>query len=214
MFHGAYEDIVRFASEGRLNEELRGAKAEFVERTGELFESDASFERRLASFLEWYVLDRVVSFAPGMTPAKLYIESVADKLSPEDVNRLRGLTKSILSLFEFKRAKDEHMHVVDLLSNRKYQVFERRKPAGLEPSDVLEARLVPYDEKLVFSEAFGFAPREARRAILKAVKAFRKRPDATDDDRVALVHKVAYLSNRCERYKHVDPKTIFEDLKE
>src|SRR6266849_6202840 len=113
MFHGAYEDIVRFASEGRLNEEVRQAKTEFVERTGELFESDGSFERRLASFLEWYVLDRPVSFAPDVTPAKLYIESVADNLPAEEMVRLRGLTKSILSLFEFKRAKGEHLHVVD-----------------------------------------------------------------------------------------------------
>lgn len=211
MFHGSYEEIVRFASEGRLNEELRQAKAEFVERTGELFESDTSFERRLASFLEWYVLDRPVSFQPDTTPVKLYIDSVADKLPAEEVNRLRGLTKSILSLFEFKNVKGEHLQVVDLLSNRKYQVYERRKPAGLEPNDILEARLVPYDEKLVFAEAFGFEPREARRAILKVAKAFRKK-GAPDDERVALVHKVAYFTNRCERYKHVDPKQIFEDL--
>src|SRR5689334_16235101 len=128
MFHGAYEDMVRFASEGQLNEELRRAKGEFVERTGELFESDTSFERRLAAFLEWYVLDRPVSFADGMTPAKLYIDSVSERLSPEELNRLRGLTQTILSLFEFKRAKGEHLFVVDLLANRKYQVFERRKP--------------------------------------------------------------------------------------
>lgn len=211
MFHGAYEEIVRFASEGQLNEELRRAKAEFVERTGELFESDSSFERRLATFLEWYVLDREVSYAPNMTPAKLYIDTMAATLGPEEINRLRGLTQTILSLFEFKRAKGEHLFVVDLLSNRKYQVYERRKPAGLEPGDILEGRLIPFEDKMVFAEAFGFQPREARRAVLKAAKAFRKN-GTPDSERIDLVHRVAYFCNRSERYKHVDPRQIFADL--
>ena len=211
MFHGAYEEIIHFASTGRLNEELRQAKAEFVERTGELFESDPSFERRLAAFLEWYVLDRPLSYAPALTPAKLYIESVADKLTADEVNHLRGLTQTILSLFEYKRAKDEFLSVVDLLSGRKYQVYERRKPAGLEPGDILEGRLVPYDGKLMFAEAFGFLPREAKRAVSKAAKVFRK-SGAADAERIDLVHRVAYYCNRSERYKHVDPRQIFADL--
>ena len=211
MFHGTYEEMVRFASEGQLNAELRQAKAEYVERTGELFESDASFERRLASFLEWYVLDRPVSFEPQHTPAQMYIAAHADKVDALELQRMQGLTKSILSLFEFKRAKAEHMQVVDLLTGEKHQAFERRKPAGLEPSDILEARLVPYDDKVVFAEAFGFAPREARRAILKATKAFRK-SGSPPTERITLVHRVAYFTNRCERYKHVDPKQIFADL--
>ncbi|MEO1174163.1 MAG: hypothetical protein AAFX94_19255, partial [Myxococcota bacterium] len=73
MFHGYYDAMVQFASEGALADELAQAKGEYFERTGELFESDPSFERRMASFLEWYVFDRPLAAQDGLTPAKLWI---------------------------------------------------------------------------------------------------------------------------------------------
>jgi hypothetical protein len=210
MFHGVYEQMVTFASDGDLAEELTRAREEYVERTGDLFETDPNYESRIAAFLEWYVLDREVSTNANKTPARLYIDSVSGGLTTPEVNRLRGLTRTTLSLFEFRRAKGECIHVLDLLTKNKLEIFERRKPAGLESGDILEARVVPYDDKLYFSEAFSVHPRQARKAILKAAKAFRKR--AQDNGRIDLVHRVAYLSNRSVRYKHVDPKKIFEDL--
>jgi hypothetical protein len=211
MFYGAYEEMVRFASEGELSAELRQAKAEFVERTGELFESDASFERRLASFLEWYVLDRPVSFADGLTPAQIYINQLGEGRDPQDVERMRCLTKSTLSLFEFRRTKGEHMQITDLLSGAQHEVYERRKATGLEPDDIIEARIIPLEDKLVFAEAFAFVPRAARRAIIKVTKAYRK-DGSPLEERLNLLHRVSYYTNRCERYKHVDPKQIFADL--
>lgn len=211
MFYGAYEEMVRFASEGELSAELRRAKAEFVERTGELFESDPSFERRLASFLEWYVLDRPVSFGKGETPAQMFIEQLGNERDARDVERMRCLTRSKLSLFEFRRSKGEHMHIIDLLTGEKHEVYERRKAAGLEPNDILEARIIPLEDKTVFAEAFAFVPRAARRAILKVTKAYRKEGSPAAE-RMNLLHRVSYFTNRCERYKHVDPKQIFADL--
>lgn len=209
MYQTLYEDVVRFASEGELTEQLVVARKEYVQRTGEMFESDPSFERRIAAFLEWYTLDRRLS--SGLTPLEFYVERQGGQHSEEDRARLVALKNSHLSLFEFRRAKDEQMMVLDLLTNEKLSIYERRKPAGLEAGDILEARVVPYDDKLLFSEAFSFEPRDARKAILKAAKAFRK-SDGGAAERLALVHRVAYLANRCERYKHVSPKQIFSEL--
>ncbi|MFC1610897.1 hypothetical protein ACFL6C_08055 [Myxococcota bacterium] len=210
MFQELYEEMVRFASDGDFSGELKSAREEYVERTGDLFETDANYEPRIAAFLEWYVLDRAVSTNANKTPARLYIESVTPNLTTPEVNRLRGMTRTILSLFEFRRVNGDFINVVNLLNNEKHRIFERRKPAGLDSGDILEARLIPFDDKLYFSESFTCHPRPARKAILKAAKAFRKGGHVKD--RITLVHRVAYLSNRCERYKHVDPKKIFEDL--
>ena len=203
---------MRFASEGELAQELQQARQDFVARTGEMFESDPSFERRVASFLEWYVLDRPVTAVANKTPAKLYIESVADTLTTPDLNRLRDLARTHLSLFEFRRFKNGELLVTDLLSGKKHAVFERRQPVGLEGKDIFEARLVPFDEKLTFSETYAFHPREVRRSILRSIKRFRQEGGDDGLQRVALVHRVAYFANRCERYRHVDPKKIFADL--
>ncbi len=209
MFQHIYEEMVRFASEGGLGEELPRARQEYVSRTGDLFETDENYEARIAAFLEWYVLDRPVGLS-NKTPARMHIDALTPGLTTPEVNRLRDLLRTRLSLFEFKKAKDSTLHVVDLLDGAKHEVFERRRPAGLEPGDILEARLVPFDERTLFSDAFTFHPREAHKQIRAVAKAFRKqnRPEG----RVDLVHRVAYLTNRCRRYKHVDPRKIFAEL--
>lgn len=213
MFHGLYDEMIQFASEGELSEELPRAKEEFIARTGELFESDPSFERRIASFLEWYVFDRPLgdSGEAEMTPARLFVQARRETASETELRRMEDLAGSVLSLYEYRKAKGSRLHVLDLLTQQKLTVFERRKPAGLESGDILEARLIPQDDDLYFSEIWSVVPRSARRLILKRAKAFRK-SGAGFDERIALIHRVAFLTNRCERYKHVDPREIFAEL--
>jgi len=210
MFHDTYEQMTHFASVGEFEPELKRAREEFEARTGEMFETDPSFERRIAAFLEWYVFDRFLSFAPNKTPAMLYVEAQAPNLTTPEVSELRALTRTTLSLFEFKRVKNEHLVVIDLLDGSKLNVLERRKPAGLESGDILEARLIPHGDDLRFSESFTFHPRNGHKAIRKASKIFRK--CVVPPSRVDFVHRVAYFTNRSERYKHVDPEQIFSEL--
>jgi hypothetical protein len=214
MYHAAYEDLIRFASQGRLDEQLRTAKGEYVARTGELFESDPAFERRLASFLEWYALDRPLTFAPEKRPVHLYLEHLAQTSTVDAAQHLVGLAQTTLSLFEYAKVKDGHLVVTDLLSGNKLRVAERRRVVGMETGDIFEGRLVPFESSTIFTDTFAFHPREARRAILRAAKAFRKAddPDDVDTGRIDFVHRVAYLANRSQRYKHVDPKQIFSAL--
>lgn len=220
MFHGLYEQVVRFASEGSLDSELKRAKSEFVERTGDIFESDETFERRIAGFLEWYTLDRPTS--GGRRPIDLFVEKrQGEGIEPQDLERLSGLLRTHMSLFEFRKAKNEHLMLTDLLNpdkkGAKVEVYERRKPAGLESGDILEARLVPYEGKLMFSEAVMVLPREGQKVIAKVAKKYRTALAKSETElipRINLVHRIAYFANRCERYKHVSAARIFADLEE
>lgn len=211
MFHGHYDAILKFSSEGELSEELARAKVEYFERTGELFESDENFERRMASFLEWYVFDREIPDHPGLTPAKLYARQQEEVAPDHERPRISEVAAALPSLFEYRKVKADRLHAIDLLSNNRLQVFERREPAGLDSGDILEARLVEFDGEHYFTEVWCTHPREARAPVIKAAKRFRK-GDSSFAARVDLIHRVARLSNRCERYKHVSPKQIFSEL--
>jgi hypothetical protein len=210
MFQAQYEDAARFASEGQLALELQRAKAEYINRTGELFESDLSFERRIAAFLEWYVLDRKTSMAPDYTPLELYLGKVSATCPAADRETLSGLTRSRLSLYAFRRSNGDSLRLVDILSDEDY-IVSASAPAGLAAGDILEARVVPYDGRLLITDIYYCHPRTARRVILKAAKRFRQEGGGRDA-RIALVHRIAYFANRCERYKHVNPKSIFAEL--
>jgi len=206
---------VRFASVGSLEGELKQAKGEFIARTGDLFESDAAFERRIQAFLEWYTLDRPTGLS-SKRPIELFVEHRKNTgADAQELERLEGLTRTHLTLLEYKKAKEETLILSDILQadkkKQKVQVYERRKPAGLASGDILEARLVPYDGKLMFSEAVLVLPREGFKVIAKVCKRYRGEMHE-QMLRIDLVHRVAYFANRCERYKHVSPLRIFQDL--
>ena len=102
------------------------------------------------------------------------------------------------------------MKVVDLLTYSKHNVLERRKVAGLESGDVLEARLMPRENEFLFSDPVAVHPHGARKSILKAAKRFRK--STNGNGQLEFIHRVSRLSNKCERYGHIDPRKIFEEL--
>jgi hypothetical protein len=218
MFHPVYEEIVKFASEGVLHAELVAAKAEFMQRTGELFESDPSFERRIAAFLEWYVFDRSLhAVIPKTTPLQRYIRVLPPDAYARCAPALEAFGQAWLSVFEFKKAVHEGFVLVDVFSQQKITVFERRRPVGFSLGDVFEARVVPYENKHTLTDAVMMYPSEAYPLISQAAKKFRKKyasagASPTPEERIALVHQMTYLANKCERYKHVDPRAIFGAL--
>lgn len=211
MYQPYYEEVARYGAEGDLGAELLQARAEYKQRTGEMFESDASYERRIGSFLEWYVLDRKISFRPELTPAELFVLQKGAGLSEGDRNRYAGLAQTRLSLFEFKKAKAEHLVMRDIVTGEKIEIFERRRPAGLDSGDVLEGRIVPWDGLLLFSDVYFVYQRDVRKEILSAAKRLKK-AGASDSERIAFVHRVAFLETRAERYKHLDARKVFAEL--
>ena len=52
------EQLIAFATAEARKPDLLTAKAEYFERTGEIFEDDKQFEMRMASFLDYYLFDR------------------------------------------------------------------------------------------------------------------------------------------------------------
>ncbi|MBI4379418.1 MAG: hypothetical protein HY578_10015, partial [Nitrospinae bacterium] len=53
--------------------ELKKARTEYTKVAGEVFEDDKSFEMRMNSFLEWYILDRPIS-SKNKTPLQTYLD--------------------------------------------------------------------------------------------------------------------------------------------
>lgn len=205
MFQQHIDRLIAFVSEPEFAAELQAARRQYFELTGEVFETDDAFEMRMASFLEWFMFDRPLD-APKKTPAELFLERNQASLQEADVIVLRNFAHTVHSVFEVGKLKPDTMFMKDLLSGKTHPVFERRKPAGIESGDVIEARLIlTPDNRLMFSPAFIFHPREAKKAIVKLVKAHKKAGlDAQD-----LIFKLAYLRLKVDRYRHVTPDKLY-----
>ncbi len=214
MADKVYEKILQFAADGNLYNELLRARAEFMQRTGHLVESDEDFEKRLSLFLEWYVLERPVRDSEEKRPIELYLEQEASLADEERILAERW-QQSKASLFLVKSIRKDVIIVYDLLHDAKIRVGERRKVVGLKRGDILEGRLVPLDEEAIgdfrFSGPTLLLPYQANKLIKAATKRFRKALHEVDES-IDFVHRAAYLANRCMRFDKLCPQQVFAEL--
>src|SRR6476660_1724343 len=134
--------LIAWASAEERKPDLVEAKAEYFKLTGEVFEDDKSFEMRMASFLDYYLFDRV-SPKSGKTPAQEYFE-LQQSQSPEQASAYRSFTETLHGLFEVRKLGKGMVRMRELFSGKDHDVTERRQLAGLEKGDILEARLIPF----------------------------------------------------------------------
>jgi hypothetical protein len=202
-----FDQLIAFASSEPKKPALLEAKAEYFQLTGEVFEDDKVFEARMASFLDYYVFDRR-SPGTGKTPAQELYDEQREKVGPEAAIPFRAFTETIHGLFEVRKLTDDGVRLRELFSAKEFQVAERRKLAGLEKGDILEARLIPFSGFLLFSSAFVFHPREATKLILKQVKRLKKAAPQTDPR--SLAWDCSRRALKTDRYKQIAVEKIYD----
>ena len=206
----SYEALLEYAGRPDFQEELAVARELFIERTGPLFESDPSFEHRLTTFLEWFLIDRELN-GQSKKPVNLYIDSELSSASAAEVDSLKALAVSRLELMEFRRWKDGQARFRDLISKGRWVLDMPQIPLGLESGDIVAGRVVNSRNTSYLLESLTLFPRAARKLIVKAAKPYRANPPSPSQQ-IDFIHHLTYLANRGERYGHVDSREIFKAL--
>ena len=201
------DQLIAFASHEDRKPDLLAAKAEYFQRTGEVFEDDKQFEMRMASFLDHYLFDRKRAES-GKTPAEEFLDARAAVGDAAEQAAFRSFTETVHGLFEVRKIKPGIVRLRELFGGKEFDVTERRHTVGLEKGDILEARLIPFDGALVFSAAFCFHPRDAVKAIKKEVKRRKKvMPDAPSLD---LTWEAAKRALKADRYRQIAVDKIYD----
>jgi hypothetical protein len=166
--HGLIDRLSQRFSAGVNKLQAMKAREEYFERAGKVYDDDAElFDGRMASFLEWYVLDRPFSGGPPPVARALVEDGV---WSPIERQNLAQLASSHHSLFELYGVQDRVLDVQDLVGGARFHVLERRKTLGFSAGDVFEARVVWDGESPVFGRTFLFHPPDAREVLLDWVE--------------------------------------------
>jgi hypothetical protein len=219
MFTSNLDRLVEYATAEPFKDQVVAARAAFfARRGGEVFEDDKSMEARLASFLEWYVFDRSLE-GRGVPPAEAFLQDSTAALPDDERQDFLDLTRTIHGLFELKRKpKGERLKVKELCRNVEFEVLERRQMAGLDKGDLFEARLLPHRGELLFSSAFCYHPRVARKAILAEVKrrkiataaaSGQKKARLVRIDEGPLLDLLSSMALKLERYRNVTVEAIY-----
>jgi hypothetical protein len=203
------ERILVETSSGENENEIRRAKDVYFEQIKDLREDDPSYERLISCFQNWYLFDRSMDDGRG-TPVQVFAATA--ELSAKERSLLGAMVANIHSLFEVLRITGGGLTLRDLFTSEVLRVSERRTLAGLDKGDILEARLLPVGEKLVFSSgAFAFHPRQARGIILQAVERLRMDGRTTPEE---LMSKLRALNFRyTDRFRHRVPvEKVYEEI--
>jgi hypothetical protein len=205
-----HERLLSWATEGSRGEDLLAAKAAHFGARGEPHEEDRSYEVRVNAMLDFYLFDwRPVDGA--QSTLERFVGEPGGTLPPEELAAYRALGGALHGLFEVRRISDGSVRVRDTFAGKDHDVTERRNVAGLEKGDLIEARLMPYQGGLLFSGAFLYHPREARKAMLAEVKRLRKAAGkhGTPDVR-GFLDQLARMAMKLERYRNVRLESIYD----
>jgi hypothetical protein len=208
VYQAQLEQLTSFATSAPFEPEVMAAKADYFSSTGEVFEDDRSFEARMASFLEHYLFDRVLP-DHGETPARLFLRQKGEGLGTDEKAYAQAFGRTHHSIFEVQKLNVQGVRIRDLFTGRDYDVFERRGIAGMSPGDLLEARLIPAKStQLMFSQAFCYHPRKARRAILREIDRQTRKPAPEYAPR-SLIFALSYMALKIERYRNIAVEAIY-----
>jgi hypothetical protein len=205
-----HERLLSWATAEPRKDELLAARKAHFERYGEPHEEDRSYEVRLNGMLDHYVYDHRPSGGTGTTLER-FLEAEGPSLSPEELAAYRDLAANLHGLFEVRRIRDGEVRLRDAFTGKDHDVTERRQVAGLEKGDLLEARLLPHGGALLFSGAFLYHPREARKHILAEVKRLKKEAGKNGEPDVKVfLGLLSRMALKLERYRNVRLESIYD----
>ncbi len=205
-----HDRLLAWATAEPRKERLLTARRLHFDAYGEPHEEDRTYEARLNGMLDFYLYD-FRSAAGGRTTLEEFLFSEGASLDPGERQAFEDLAHNVHTLFEVRRIADGAVRLRDVFTGKDYDVVERRQLIGLEKGDVLEARLLPNEGALVFSGAFLYHPREARKPILAEVKKRRKvAGKGGDPDMPGLLALLSRMAFKLERYRNVRLESIYD----
>lgn len=156
--------IIEQIAESYSSDEIQAIKKEYQKSSGEIFDDDKSYESRMASFLEWFALDRLIP-ETNETAMEKYIHANIDNIPSEEIDLYYKFTETIHAIFIVKKIKAETIKVLNLFDDKKYTVTENKGSVIFQKNDIFEGRLIAVDDKYYFTGAFCFHPQNAYKFI-------------------------------------------------
>ncbi len=197
------ESLIHRFGDSQFDDEVSSARDGYCDRRGRVFEEDEDWENFTKGFLEWYVVERPWQ-DKDVPPAALVCAEI------EDTGRraaLRALVASQRSLVEVCRMGRLGLQVTDLIGGARFAVTENRDLAGLQVGNVVEMRLIGFQDEIHLGRSFVFHPEGTSAAISAMASSMRQAGKKRSD----IIDHLCLLRSRALSYGHVSPIRIYEN---
>ena len=207
MYYETFEELLAFATSTAVPDEFVTAKENYFELTGLIGDDEPSYDDRIQAFLEWYLFDRKLQMM-GRTPLEIFL--AGRTMPPESAMKFNGFFNTVWGLFIIKWIGKDYLKLTDLWSGENYKVSERRMPIGLTRGDLLETRIIPYEDKILLSRSVIIHPQEIKSIVKKGIKKIIKENSL---GRFEYFKNLSYARLKLDRFANPDKmKVIYEKV--
>ena len=199
--------ILETYGKGIYYEEVKKAKEHYFLKAFKVAEGSDRYEAELNQFFDWFVFERNLD-RDDLPPIRLFIKENIKDLDEEKKKVFEALGNSFSSVFELIKIKKDEAVIRDLFDKETYIIEDIDNPKIFQKGDIFQARLVPLDDKVVFSLAFLFHPKEAKVFLKKELK---KLKNIKSEDKKELMLRLSLMKHRSEQYPHIDVSHIYSE---
>ena len=192
------------AQDERYNSEMSLAKEEFEAMVGPIYETDRTYDARINSFHNWYILDRPLQ-GRGVTPLNYFIDYNANSIPDSELTHYRELRANVHSVFELIKFHGDRTRVRDLVTGKRYDVEGRQHTQFLDKGALFNSRVFRHGAQFYTSNYFLLHPPDVEKLIRGEVKKVRK---AKGDPR-ELLFRLVLFQGRFDQYKQMEPRNIY-----
>ncbi len=197
------ESLIHRYGASEFDEEVSAARDGYCDRRGRVFEEEEAWENFTRGFLEWYVVERPWK-GESLSPAALVAAECSDG---ERKLALHALATSQRVLARVQSMGKKGLEVVDLVGGAHFLVKEKRQLTGMQVGNVVEMRVIGFQEEVMLGRSFLFHPEGTQDAIASAALAMLE----AGKSRSEVIDHIALLRFRAESYQHVSAIRIYED---
>ena len=184
--------------------ELQASKKFYFDLNGMPYDELGSFESRMNSFLEWFILDKINEKLTKRVIDFLIGDS-SHKFSHDELKLLKALEKNIHSVFITKKVKDDTLKVQDLFTRKKYVVSQEDIKLAMNIDEIFTARVVEYEGKYFFTRTYCQHPFEAYKFIKKRLKVAEKE----GEELLNVIFRLNKMSLIWEESRNIDVSKIY-----
>jgi hypothetical protein len=200
-------EILEAYGRGAYYDEIKRAKEHYFTRAFKVAEGSNSYESELNLFFDWFIFERNLE-REELTPIRLFAKEAIKDFAEEKKKMFLALGNSFSSVFELLKIKDDEAVIKDFFDKETYVIEEIENPKIFQKGDIFQARLVPLGDKIIFSTAFLFHPKEAKAYLKKEIKKIK---DLKGEHKKELMLRLALMKHRSEQYPHIDVSHIYSE---
>jgi hypothetical protein len=203
MYEGLIEQLVKYFSKAPYEEDFARAKSMYTKTLGVVVEEHSYFDSWISGFFEWYLIDyKMVKI--GVPPVYLYQRLFAETLDPKEIDFLKKMEKSYLTLLEVQSVSGQKIKATNLYEKSSVEFISHENTTLVQRRDYLITRIMYSKEKTSSFGVIWHLSGEISPIVTKKMEQIK-----TPLDQEFFLYELIKRKTQSEVYSHVPLDQIF-----